>query len=101
MSNGWTPERRARQAAMIQRWKPWQHSTGPTSDEGKAVVARNADQGGLRALLRSMAGELREQQTARRELAQRLVEPPLSEPDTEPPRDEKARGSSRKGGPRG
>ena len=85
MNNGWTPERRARQATMIQRWKPWQLSTGPTSDEGKAVVARNADQGALRALLRSMARELREQQTARRELARRLVESPISEPDTDPP----------------
>ncbi|MFJ7311469.1 hypothetical protein ACIQVE_01610 [Pseudomonas sp. NPDC098747] len=69
MSNGWTPERRARQAAMIQRWKPWQRSTGPKRDEGKAVVSRNADQGGMRFLLRSMARDLREQQKTHRELA--------------------------------
>ncbi|MFJ7316731.1 hypothetical protein ACIQVE_29405 [Pseudomonas sp. NPDC098747] len=48
-------------------------------------MARNADQGAVRALLRSMARELREQHKAHRELAQRLVEPSLSEPDTEPP----------------
>jgi hypothetical protein len=29
MSNGWTPERRMRQAALIANWKPWSHSTGP------------------------------------------------------------------------
>jgi hypothetical protein len=38
--NAWTPERRARQAAAIHRWKPWQGSTGPKSPEGKAPTAR-------------------------------------------------------------
>jgi Common central domain of tyrosinase len=28
---GWTPERRARQAATIQRWKPWLRSTGESN----------------------------------------------------------------------
>lgn len=42
MANGWTPERRARQAAMIRQWQPWRMSTGPTSDEGKARAACNA-----------------------------------------------------------
>src|ERR1700761_2169098 len=32
MSNGWTPERRMRQAALIANWKPWSHSTGPSAD---------------------------------------------------------------------
>jgi len=41
MANGWTPERRARQAAMIRTWKPWEKSTGPKTDEGKAVVSHN------------------------------------------------------------
>ena len=27
MANGWTPERRARQARAIRRWRPWEHST--------------------------------------------------------------------------
>lgn len=40
--SGWTPERRARQAEIIQRTKPWEHSTGPITDTGKAVSARNA-----------------------------------------------------------
>ena len=39
--NGWTPERRARQAELIRKWKPWEKSTGPKTDEGRAVVSRN------------------------------------------------------------
>lgn len=41
----WTPERRARQAALIREWAPWQHSTGPVTDAGKARASRNADRG--------------------------------------------------------
>ena len=40
--NGWTPERRARQAQAIRRWRPWEHSTGPRTAEGRARSARNA-----------------------------------------------------------
>ena len=61
MANGWTPERRARQAALIRNWKPWEHSTGPRSPEGKAKAARNADKGGTRQLLRELRAALREQ----------------------------------------
>src|SRR3954451_21000362 len=35
-ANGWTPERRARQAEAIQQWKPWEKSTGPRTTRGKA-----------------------------------------------------------------
>jgi len=68
MGNGWTPERRARQAEMIQNWRPWEKSTGPRSCEGKAAASRNAWQGGFRASLRELAQQLREQDKARREL---------------------------------
>lgn len=61
MANGWTPERRARQAERIKMWKPWEHSTGPRTDAGKAAVARNAWKGGTRQMLRQMAQALREQ----------------------------------------
>src|SRR5262247_1909350 len=44
---GWTLERRARQRRGIWRWRPWQHSTGPRTDEGKARSARNAYRGGF------------------------------------------------------
>ena len=43
MANGWTPERRARQAAQILTWRPWSRSTGPRTAEGKARSSRNAD----------------------------------------------------------
>ena len=61
MANGWTPERRARQAELIRRWRPWERSTGPRTDEGKALVAQNAYKGGTRALMRALARVLREQ----------------------------------------
>ena len=42
MTNGWTLERRQRQAELIQRWKPWQQSTGARSQEGKEISKMNA-----------------------------------------------------------
>ena len=34
MSNGWTEERKAKQAALVHTWKPWQ-SAGVKTPEGK------------------------------------------------------------------
>jgi len=66
--NGWTPERRARQAQAIRRWRPWEHSTGPRTAEGKARAARNAYTGGCwrrdRELLTALRRALREQREA-------------------------------------
>jgi hypothetical protein len=42
MANGWSPERKARQAALIRGWRPWEKSTGPTSHAGKSIAARNS-----------------------------------------------------------
>lgn len=58
MANGWTSERRARQAELIRNWRPWERSTGPTSAAGKAVVARNAWKGGQSAELRQLRGAM-------------------------------------------
>ena len=55
-----TPEHRALRAKMIQRWKPWEKSTGPKSPEGKEKVSQNAYKGGQRALLREIGRVLRE-----------------------------------------
>ncbi len=37
----WTPERREKMAKLIQERKPWQKSTGPATEEGKARAKLN------------------------------------------------------------
>jgi hypothetical protein len=49
MANGWSPERRKRQAALVQNWKPWERSTGPRTAGGKATSALNSGKHGLRS----------------------------------------------------
>jgi hypothetical protein len=44
----WTLEERARQAALIKTWKPWDHSTGPNTPEGKEACKMNAEKHGMR-----------------------------------------------------
>ena len=41
-NNGWTPERRQRQAQIIHTWQPWKHSTGATTPDGKQRAKMNA-----------------------------------------------------------
>src|SRR6266480_6452148 len=53
MANGWTPERRSKQAQLIHNWRPWERSTGPQTAAGKERVARNAYQGGQRPWFRA------------------------------------------------
>jgi hypothetical protein len=48
----WTPAQRAAQSEAIQKWQPWQHSTGATTATGKAIICRNAYRGGTRPLIR-------------------------------------------------
>ena len=67
-SNGWTLERRAKQAELIKQWKPWKQSTGPKSVEGKERVATNAWRGGHRQQLRELSKMVNEQIKASREL---------------------------------
>lgn len=68
--NGWTQERRERQAAAIRRWKPWERSAGPTTPEGKTQVSRNAWKGGHRAELRDLIRMVNDEiRTARDTLA--------------------------------
>lgn len=59
MANGWTPERRQRQAELVRGWRPWEQATGPTTEQGKAVSAMNAWRGGVRGVLRDLAKALR------------------------------------------
>ena len=60
-ARNWTPEQRQQQAKAIRRWSPWERSTGPRSDEGKASSARNAWRGGVRPMLRELALALKNQ----------------------------------------
>lgn len=48
-AKGWTPERRARYAALARLSQPWRHSTGPRTAAGKARVAMNALRNGYRS----------------------------------------------------
>ena len=59
MANGWTPERRARQAELIRNWKPWARSTGPRTAVGKSRVSQNAFKGGMRETVRQVQRLLR------------------------------------------
>ena len=56
-----TPEHRALRAKIIHRWKPWEKSTGPKSQEGKKKVSKNGYKGGERDLMREIRAALREQ----------------------------------------
>lgn len=69
MANGWTPERRARQAELIRSWQPWENSTGPVTKEGKAKVASNAWKGGIRPKLRELSGLMRDMEQQRKKSA--------------------------------
>ena len=68
MVNGWTLERRQRQAELIRQWRPWAKSTGPRSPEGRQRVSRNAWTGGHRAQLREMSKLVNAEIRASREL---------------------------------
>lgn len=49
MANGWTQERRERQALLIRGWQPWAQSTGPRSVEGRSRAAQNSFKHGARS----------------------------------------------------
>ncbi len=38
----WTEEDRRKQSELIKKIKPWEKSTGPTSEEGKGISKNNA-----------------------------------------------------------
>ena len=42
----WTAEERQRQRELIQRWRPWEKSTGAKTPEGKRISSKNATKNG-------------------------------------------------------
>lgn len=68
MANGWTLERRRRQAELIRQWKPWEKATGPRTAAGKGLVSRNAYKGGVLQQLRALNTDLNREMAAMREL---------------------------------
>ncbi len=66
--NGWTEERKRRQRELIQRWRPWEQSTGPKTPEGKARASHNSTKTGGSKQLREMIKELNKVLRKQREL---------------------------------
>ncbi len=50
MARKWTEEERRKQAEAIKRWKPWEKSTRPKTQEGKERSKMNAYRHGLYGL---------------------------------------------------
>ena len=61
----WTLAERERQGRLIQTWKPWERSTGPKTQNGKQLSARNALKHGMRSA--AHLGEVRKLNTLLRE----------------------------------
>lgn len=59
-----TAEHRRLRAEVIQRWKPWEKSTGPRTAAGRARVSKNSFKGGERPVLRALARAMRQQRAA-------------------------------------
>ena len=60
----WTPEERKKQSELIQRWKPWDKSTGAKTIEGKAISSRNAYKGSKRSFMKVISSVLRDYKEA-------------------------------------
>ena len=61
----WTLEQRQRQRELIQRWKPWEKSTGAKTPEGKKRSSQNSFKTGksleVRELIKAINKVLKEQ----------------------------------------
>jgi hypothetical protein len=73
MGRHWTAEQRAKQAEAIRRWQPWESSTGPRTETGKAAAARNAQKHGMYSA--QWRDERRRANELLRECRQRLEKP--------------------------
>ena len=69
MANGWTPERRAKQSAMMKQLQPWNKSTGPITEAGKQQSSKNAYKHGCRgAMARKLDASMADYNRIMREL---------------------------------
>lgn len=75
----WTDEARAKQSELIRSWRPWEHSTGAKTPEGKAKVAMNSPGRYWRERLRLMCWLSRQMHSLR--LGKSM--PPLEESKAE------------------
>ena len=67
MSYTRTPEHRRLRAELIRKWRPWESSTGPKTDAGKASSATNSFKHGATSV------EFRESvRTIRRSLSRQI-----------------------------
>lgn len=64
-ARNWTSEQKQRQSKLIQKWKPWNSSTGAKTPEGKARSSQNALKHGFRS-----GSAIAHQKEARQELKQ-------------------------------
>ncbi len=72
MARHWTAEERALQSELISRWAPWDSSTGPKTEEGKAAVAGNAWRGGERKQLRELSKMVNDEISLAREFVESI-----------------------------
>jgi hypothetical protein len=68
----WTAARRAQQAALIRRVRPWERATGPRTPVGKAVSSKNGMQPGSRRERAKVRAVLRQQAEALSGLLRKL-----------------------------
>lgn len=70
-AKGWTAERRAQQAERIRSSRPWEKSTGPRTEGGKARAACNSLTHGLHGKdILALRRALRSQRQFLKDLAQ-------------------------------
>ena len=70
--SAWTPERKARQSAAIQVWRPWEKSTGPRTEAGKGQSSRNAYKESAQRRQDELLAEFRKLLSAQREKLREL-----------------------------
>ncbi len=72
MARNWSPESRERMRRLIMARKPWEQSTGPRSQEGKAKLSLNAYKGALRPAARELIRQIRRCEEFARDIDRQL-----------------------------